>query len=114
MEEDELLFIPPMLIQPYIENCIEHGFSGIDYQGQITILLSLQEKFITCVVEDNGKGIRSGSVSDSNATSTKLISEFILKTTKQEINVINKADHSPGTHGLRVEFLIPFKLTEDD
>ena len=46
MEEDELVFIPPMLMQPFIENSIEHGFSGIDYLGELTLNLSLKEKFI--------------------------------------------------------------------
>ena len=26
IEEDDLIFIPPMLMQPFVENSIEHGF----------------------------------------------------------------------------------------
>ena len=36
-EEDEMLFIPSMLIQPFIENSVEHGFFGIKYKGEINI-----------------------------------------------------------------------------
>ncbi|MEP0481466.1 MAG: histidine kinase, partial [Nonlabens sp.] len=30
---DDMIHIPPMLIQPFIENAVEHGFKGIDYEG---------------------------------------------------------------------------------
>ena len=49
---------PPMLIQPFVENSIEHGFLGAKYQGEINIKLSLQNKWFSCIIEDNGTGIK--------------------------------------------------------
>jgi LytS/YehU family sensor histidine kinase len=50
------LKLPGMLIQPFIENAIEHGFKGIDYQGKIDIVFKDQEQQLKVIVEDNGKG----------------------------------------------------------
>lgn len=48
--------IPPLLLQPLIENSIEHGFKGIDYKGIITICISQHNNILEITVKDNGKG----------------------------------------------------------
>jgi hypothetical protein len=113
-EEDELLFIPPMLIQPFVENSIEHGFLGINYEGQIDIKLILQEKWISCVIEDNGTGLKASNSNLKNSVSINLISKFIKKTTKQQISIINKKTEDKNTSGVLIEFLIPYKFSEHD
>lgn len=113
IDEDELIFIPPMLIQPFIENSIEHGFSGIDYQGEIKIILSINKNNLTCIIDDNGVGLKN-NVRNKNSASTKLISDFILKITKTKVSVLDKIKNSKKESGLQVKFLIPFKYTEND
>ena len=113
-EEDELLFIPPMLIQPFVENSIEHGFLGINYEGQIDIKLILQEKWISCVIEDNGTGLKASNSNLKNSVSINLISKFIKKTTKQQISIINKKTEDKNTSGVLIKFLIPYKFSEHD
>ncbi len=48
--DDELepadIMIPSMIIQPFIENSIEHGFNGINYAGEITVDFKLKNKEI--------------------------------------------------------------------
>ncbi|AWO01059.1 hypothetical protein DLD77_04770 [Chitinophaga alhagiae] len=51
--------VPPLLLQPFVENSIWHGLSGIDRQGRILIDISLQNGGLVCVVEDNGRGRQS-------------------------------------------------------
>ncbi|GGG08483.1 hypothetical protein GCM10011344_06310 [Dokdonia pacifica] len=114
LEEDEFIFIPPMLIQPYIENSIEHAFKGIDYIGEIKITLSLKNTFIKCIIEDNGIGIQAKNDSHKESVSTTLISNFIEKATKQKISVINKRERDPSISGVITTFLIPYKQTEHD
>jgi len=113
-EEDELLFIPPMLIQPFVENSIEHGFLGIDYEGQIDIKLTLQDRFIFCIIEDNGIGLKASNSKLKDSISMGLISKFIRKTTKQQMNVIDKRNVDQNATGVLVKFLIPYKLSEHD
>jgi len=109
--EDEL-YIPPMLLQPFIENSIEHGFQGIDYKGGITITLIQGKKFISCHIEDNGKGLTEKS--SKRVSSTQLISHFIEKTTKKKIKSINKKKLDSNQTGVIIEFLIPYKYVADD
>jgi LytS/YehU family sensor histidine kinase len=48
--------IPPLLIQPFIENAIEHGFRNKTEKGIIIINISKKEKYICYEIIDNGKG----------------------------------------------------------
>jgi len=51
------LKLPGMLMQPFIENAIEHGFKYIDYQGKIDIIFKENKKQLMVIVQDNGKGL---------------------------------------------------------
>lgn len=48
--------IPPMLIQPLIENAIIHGFSDLDKHGKIKVKFEIQNNQLIGIVEDNGIG----------------------------------------------------------
>ncbi|MEM7187478.1 MAG: histidine kinase, partial [Bacteroidota bacterium] len=114
MDEDELIFLPPMLLQPFVENSIQHGFGGISYPGKIDIRLALEQKFIACTIEDNGRGLTNSNSEVKNSTSIRLISEFIEKATKSKVTMINKSSVNPAESGVRIQFLIPFRYTEND
>lgn len=113
-EEDELLFIPPMLLQPFIENSIEHGFLGIKHKGNIDVKLTLEDKFIACTIEDNGVGIKETNNTYKKSVSTQLISKFINKTTKSNVQILDKANTGATNSGVLVKFLIPYKFSEND
>ncbi|AXY74006.1 histidine kinase [Paraflavitalea soli] len=50
-------FIPPMILQPYVENSIRHGVRyRKDKEGHIRVSFSLDEHYLICQVEDNGVG----------------------------------------------------------
>jgi ligand-binding sensor domain-containing protein len=57
IEPDEY-YLPPMLIQPVIENSILHGIRHMDTNGLITVYFNVSEKtqMLICTVEDNGIG----------------------------------------------------------
>ncbi len=50
--------IPSMMIQPLVENAIWHGLMPSGTDKKIWIRFTEQDNRITCVVEDNGIGIR--------------------------------------------------------
>ena len=52
----ESAIIPPMLIQPFIENAIEHGIRHKKDKGNIHIRFKLDNKKISCEIEDDGVG----------------------------------------------------------
>ena len=56
LEIDEFL-IPSMIIQPFVENSIEHGFVGLEEEGQVMIHFKKQDKEILIEISDNGIGL---------------------------------------------------------
>lgn len=57
--------LPGMIIQPFIENSVEHGFKDIDYTGQISVQFQAVENELLITITDNGKGIAEGEKSKS-------------------------------------------------
>lgn len=58
--EDEFLMeknIPPMLMQPYVENAIKHGLWHKKGDKQLQVLFYEREGLIICEIIDNGVGI---------------------------------------------------------
>lgn len=54
--ETEFINIPPMMIQPFVENAIKHGLKETDKDGKITIEISDKIDFLEVIVLDNGIG----------------------------------------------------------
>ena len=48
--------IPPMLIQPLVENAIVHGFKDVKKEFKIRITFIKQDEYIKCSIQDNGVG----------------------------------------------------------
>lgn len=48
--------IPPMLIQPLVENAIWHGILPTNVKGKIKVCFSRVNNRISCVISDNGVG----------------------------------------------------------
>jgi ligand-binding sensor domain-containing protein/putative methionine-R-sulfoxide reductase with GAF domain len=49
--------IPPMLIQPIVENAIWHGLLPKQGEKKVTIEFSCNEEYLFCRIEDNGIGL---------------------------------------------------------
>ncbi len=65
--------IPPLVIQPYVENAIWHGLlHKPDGGGQLLIELQQTPDGLSCVIEDNGVGrARSAELKSKSATRNK-------------------------------------------
>lgn len=49
--------IPPLLIQPFVENAILHGIRHLtERKGLIVLEMSIKNNFLTCMIYDNGIG----------------------------------------------------------
>jgi len=56
--EEQGILIPPMLIQPFVENSIEHGFRNIPYKGLLKISFKQQDGHqLEITIDDNGCGL---------------------------------------------------------
>lgn len=51
------LEIPPLLIQPLVENAIKHGISGKEKGGFVEVAFRKKDEFLEIIVSDNGKGL---------------------------------------------------------
>lgn len=58
-QEARQVRIHKLLIQPFVENAIVHGFKGIESGGilRIDIMLSENKEELDIIIEDNGKGM---------------------------------------------------------
>jgi ligand-binding sensor domain-containing protein len=58
--DTDAFFIPPMIIQPYIENAVKHGISPLqDKKGIVTVTFERADGYIHCSIDDNGIGINA-------------------------------------------------------
>ncbi len=66
--EPEVLELPihKLLLQPFVENAILHGFEGMEGPHQLTISIALQEGYLDIAICDNGKGIEEQYVEEMN------------------------------------------------
>jgi sensor histidine kinase YesM len=56
-DDASVIFLPPMLIQPFAENAIRHGFVNLRRKGHISIEFEKKEKdLLKCSITDNGIG----------------------------------------------------------
>lgn len=56
-ESAELVQLPRLVIQPFVENCIEHAFSRTDPPWRIQIRVKLYNGLWALEISDNGEGI---------------------------------------------------------
>ena len=54
--DPEEVSLPPMLLQPFVENAILHGLAGRPDGGTVTVRFSLRGRGMQCSVEDDGIG----------------------------------------------------------
>lgn len=112
---DEIL-IPPMIVQPFVENAIIHGFSKIDYPGMLKINFKVEDNKFVCIVDDNGRGVnRSKSTTSKtlhNSASTSITTERIetltkLYNRKGTLEIKDKSNLGNGHKGTIVEISFP-------
>ncbi len=107
--------IPPMLIQPHIENAIWHGLRYKEQDGKLSVRLNQEGEYLKITVEDNGIGrTKSKELKTDNQKATKSRGikntekrmEILSKIYKQKIR-IEISDVEADGSGTRVEIWIP-------
>jgi len=84
----ELIEIPTMIIQPYIENAIIHGLVHKAGQGFVQVKISLEDDHILWVIEDNGIG-RQRSMEIRKESGLHHLSRGML-ITRERLELLNK------------------------
>ena len=113
--------IPPMLIQPYVENAIWHGLmhKSNGEEGKVEIQLTKNDDNLLCIVNDNGIGRRKAAELKAQKHNNHKRS-MGMQITQDRIEIINKlyninasvhiwdVENEQGeAKGTKVELIIP-------
>ncbi len=113
------LLIPPMLIQPFVENAIEHGFKKDFKNAEISINIEYRDGKLVCVIKDNGIGINASTAnasSNKKSLSTTITSErlkILSKEYKVESDVTIQDRSLFNEHGTQITLTLPYKIDQD-
>ena len=109
--ETEFVRIPPMLLQPFVENAIKHGIKDIEKDGVIKLSFKEENDMIFAEVQDNGIGISSSTKHNghvSMATSIFKQRIGILKSSFSHLPDPEISDMSSvGKRGTLVKVFLP-------
>lgn len=85
--------MPPLLMQPYVENAILHGLNPKTDKGLLTIHLSSRENFLICTITDNGIGREKASQIKRTMPGKKHKS-LGMKITEDRLRILNEINNS--------------------
>jgi LytS/YehU family sensor histidine kinase len=89
----QIIQIPPMIIQPHVENAIRHGLlHKQDENGLLTIRFLVDEDALKCLIEDNGVGRRKSNEIESWKQLTHKPPS--TRITQDRIDLLNKSTQS--------------------
>jgi tetratricopeptide (TPR) repeat protein len=110
--DPDTTLVPPMLLQPFVENSIWHGLSK-KTNGNIFISIKRAGEMIECIVEDNGTGRTIQAERPVNGHTKRSMG---IQITRDRIDIINQLKKSNGTvelfdleEGTRVQISFPFE-----
>jgi hypothetical protein len=86
VEEDMLL--PPMMIQPLVENAIIHGILPKQAKGKIDIHFEVQNNQLTVTINDDGVGVENSMSQKSNQV--ELHKSIALNIIKERLEILQK------------------------
>jgi len=84
--------VPSLIIQPYVENAIEHGLAHSEREDQkLTVAVNLAGDFIQYIIKDNGIGrVQSAAYNSQNKPYHKSVG---LKITENRVYIFNGAQN---------------------
>lgn len=113
----EEIEIPPMLLQPYVENAIWHGLMQKKTPGRLDLTFTRQNGSLHCTIEDDGIGreaarlLKSKSATRHKSMGMRITDDRInminrLYNTETKVHVIDLQSSDGTARGTRVELTI--------
>lgn len=114
-EDDNHVLIPPMLIQPFVENAILHGVANAKQRGKIKIELDIRDDLLQVHIFDNGPGIKAlkrqpdGKKKSLSTTISRERLEILAKEkgVEVQVNILDRHEMDENLTGTQVELIIP-------
>ncbi|WP_083629599.1 tetratricopeptide repeat-containing sensor histidine kinase [Tenacibaculum agarivorans] len=119
IQEEEVL-VPPMLIQPFVENALEHAFEEEQVDRKINVNLEYKNNQLVCVILDNGVGIASKKQSNTvlkkslATTITKDRLKMLSKEFQVDSSISIKDRKEINEQGTQVVLKLPYKKITND
>lgn len=115
----ERTHVPPMLLQPYVENAIWHGLmQKKGSKGKLNLSIYRNNDHLICLIEDNGIGreaamhLKSKSATRRKSYGMKITGERLAMLnqaagSKASVQVFDLKDEGGAAIGTRVELAVP-------
>lgn len=116
----DFIRIPTMMIQPFLENALLHGFKFINYKGKIDIRFFMQDQLVRIEIEDNGIGRNNAMenklryrMADNRSIAIKIIQnriELLNQSNKEQQSALlieDLTDENNKAKGTKVTIFIP-------
>jgi hypothetical protein len=111
--------VPPLIIQPFVENSIWHGLNNKPEQGNLSISISRKEGMLHFCIEDDGvkprlaeavleQNVKKKSLGMSLTKERLALINHTHKTPKAGFTVHDRLDAAHQYTGKRVELWVPF------
>lgn len=114
------IYLPPMLLQPFVENCFQHAFTEEILHPKLSITIKREKDFLFLKLEDNGIGRNASQKQKTDRNNHQSSGEAI---SQARIELFNKLYHPPisfeiidipsikgSSGGTSIIFNIPLKL----
>lgn len=117
IEDNEVLLdalLPPMLLQPYVENAIWHGLMPKEGPKTLKITARVENDHIVCMIDDNGVGRTfaprtEGHISRGQEMTKGIFESLRRKDKEAKIELIDLVDTENHPAGTRVQMTIPIE-----
>jgi sensor histidine kinase YesM len=112
-QELDSIYIPPMLMQPFVENALLHGIDQNAKKVRICIDFIFHDNLLEVTIIDNGKGITTHPEMEKHTSLSTTISKqrlaILAKETGLPAGIIVKSKSGEGT---KITITIPFMATK--
>ncbi len=110
--------LPPMLIQPFVENAVKHGLPRNGTKGHLRIQFDWKGKYLICTVTDNGPGIRENTFKNHEHKSAGM--EVTVSRLRSLLNgfhgdpfTLRDRQDEASTSGTEVQIVLPIIQDEE-
>lgn len=121
IEDETSVYMPTMLLQPYIENSILHGLLPKGENRKLDVTIDLQSSHLLCTITDNGIGREASR--EMNARRSNMHKSTGMSLTEQRLKILSEGKgkfgvnitdimNDNGSRGTEVKLVIPIVVMD--
>lgn len=116
--EQDKVHLPPLLMQPFIENAIWHGLNKKPTKGNLSVAVFEKDKQLVCIIDDDGVGRQQtieNTVTEKKSLGLEITQQRInrlMETTNRQASVSIEDKKENGiTKGTTVTITLPLQIS---